>query len=100
MPPPHKPSTTRGWDITLRVPLEMPPSDTLNRTQRCWFHAVSKPSQALVGAPGASATRIESLWPAVVGLLDGLEAVAASGPGDDPAVARETCIESLLAASR
>lgn len=59
-------------------------------------------AQALVSAPEASRERAEALWPAVLGLLAGLEALAAreAGGEDDPAAARETCIEALLAAAR
>eukprot|EP00752_Nemacystus_decipiens_P009458 g8457.t1 len=58
--------------------------------------------KALISAPEASRERAEALWPAVLGLLTGLEALAARDAGgeDDPAAARESCIEALLAASR
>lgn len=66
--------------------------------------------QALVGAPGASVERVKSLWPAILGLLIGLEALDGWGQGtegvDDEgdggitAVARETCIEALVAAAK
>ncbi|CAN0335287.1 unnamed protein product, partial [Ectocarpus sp. 8 AP-2014] len=49
--------------------------------------------------PEADRARAEALWPAVLGLVAGLEALAA-GDEEDPAAALETCIEALLAASR
>ncbi|CAN0429167.1 unnamed protein product [Ectocarpus fasciculatus] len=55
--------------------------------------------QALISSPEADRARAEALWPAVLGLLAGLEALAA-GDEDDPAAALETCVEALLAASR
>ncbi|CAM9251980.1 unnamed protein product [Scytosiphon promiscuus] len=58
--------------------------------------------KALISAPEASRARSEALWPAVLGLMTGLEALAARAEGedDDPAAALETCIEALMAAAR
>lgn len=60
--------------------------------------------QALVGAPGALASRVEVLWPAMLAIVEALEVLSHSGTGGDlghdPAAARETCIEALLAAAR
>ncbi|CAB1110202.1 unnamed protein product [Ectocarpus sp. CCAP 1310/34] len=55
--------------------------------------------KALISSPEANRARVEALWPAVLGLVAGLEALAA-GDEEDPAAALETCIEALLAASR
>ncbi|CAN0112565.1 unnamed protein product [Ectocarpus sp. 4 AP-2014] len=55
--------------------------------------------KALISSPEANRARAEALWPAVLGLVVGLEALAA-GDEEDPAAALETCIEALLAASR
>ncbi|CAM9464550.1 unnamed protein product [Ectocarpus sp. 6 AP-2014] len=55
--------------------------------------------KALISSPEADRARAEALWPAVLGLVAGLEALAA-GDEEDPAAALETCIEALLAASR
>ncbi|CAM9890477.1 unnamed protein product [Ectocarpus sp. 8 AP-2014] len=55
--------------------------------------------KALISSPEADRARAEALWPAVLGLVAGLEALAA-GDQEDPAAALETCIEALLAASR
>lgn len=61
-------------------------------------------AQALISAPESSRERAEALWPAVLGLLVGLEALAARGLGagedNDLAVARETCIEAMLETAR
>lgn len=60
--------------------------------------------KALVGAPGALASRVEVLWPAMLAIVEALEVLSHSGTGGDlghdPAAARETCIEALLAAAR
>ncbi|CAN0282798.1 unnamed protein product [Pylaiella littoralis] len=60
--------------------------------------------KALISAPEASRDRAEALWPAVSGLVTGLEALAARGAGegedDGAAAARETCIEAVLATAR
>ncbi|CAN0026402.1 unnamed protein product, partial [Hapterophycus canaliculatus] len=58
--------------------------------------------KALISAPEASRARSEALRPAVLGLMTGLEALAAREQGDDgdPAAVLETCIEALLAAAR
>lgn len=54
--------------------------------------------------------RVKSLWPAILGLLIGLEALCDGGQGTEgdgdegdggiTDVARETCIEALVAAAK
>ncbi|CAM9703271.1 unnamed protein product [Laminaria digitata] len=58
--------------------------------------------KALVSSPEATRSRVEALWPAVKGLLAGLEALTEREGRvyDDPAASLETCIQALVAAGR
>lgn len=86
--------------FTLPFPFPLPLSSSLSPPPSP--DVASRSAQALISAPEATRERAEALWPAMLGLLTALEALAAREVGrqDDPAAAQETCIEALLAAAR
>lgn len=82
------------------LPTQLPPL-SLSLSYHHWYLTLP---QALISAPESSRERAEALWPAVLGLLAGLEALAARGTVESEdnnlAAARETCIEAMLATAR